>query len=182
MALGDGVTFDNSLMSNAVIYNIAAESGSDIPPSEKPRLDAPVGITISQGVLSFTPTAGAIGYQILVNMMPVHNIAANIFEFDLAVLGLETGSYAITVIAVGGEDALDSLAGFGVIFTIAPPEDKNKDDKVDLGTNNKVLPNIVKNDVFLYCIIAIAFLSLLALICYMIWNKRSPRKDNAKVT
>ena len=112
-AIGDGVDYLDSAMSGAVDYTV-----TDGPT----QLQTPFGIVISpQGIVQWGAMANASSFEVYVDGVTgsPFAVAAGTYSFDLATLSLASGTYDVTIKAIGdGVDYTDSDISGIVQYTV----------------------------------------------------------------
>ena len=91
-AIGDGVAWLNSALSNSVTFTVE--------PLPAIQLSPPTSLTITGDTLTFYPATGVVGYRVYADSLAVSNIF-NATTFDLSALILEYGTHQVQVRSIG---------------------------------------------------------------------------------
>ena len=112
-AIGDGVNYRDSLPTEQFLYEVSAGPT---------QLATPFGIVINDGILAWGAQPDATNFEVYITgyaSSPVI-VAGGTYSLDLTALGLTTGTYDITIVAIGdGEDFTDSEVSAVVQYVVA---------------------------------------------------------------
>lgn len=112
-ALGDGVNYSDSELTGAFEYIVSAGPT---------QLATPFGIVINEGILMWGAQLDASSFEVNITgyaSSPVV-VAGGTYSLDLTTLGLTTGTYDITIVAIGdGVDFTDSEVSTVVQYVVA---------------------------------------------------------------
>ncbi|MDD3712591.1 MAG: carbohydrate binding domain-containing protein, partial [Candidatus Izemoplasmatales bacterium] len=112
-AIGDGVNYLDSELTGAFEYIVSAGPT---------QLATPFGIVINDGILAWGAQPDASSFEVYITdyaSSPVI-VAGGTYSLDLTTLGLTTGTYDITIIAIGDDvDFTDSEVSSAVQYIVA---------------------------------------------------------------